>query len=231
MFTECGVPFFMIESYKTIYIAGAGEIEEKKSKFIANVLPVSSEDEAIDNIEKIRKKNWNASHNCFAYTIGKKNEIQRCSDDGEPNGTAGRPILDVILGQGLHNTMVIVTRYFGGTLLGTGGLARAYTSAANEGIRNSVVIDKTVGKKLRIVTDYNGIGKIQYIACQMQVTVLDTIYTDVVTLVLLVKIDKIDKLQDEIIRATSGKGEIELLENLYFAEVNGKAVLFDEKVD
>ena len=116
----------MTEQYKEIYEGGSDEVVEKKSRFIATVFPVKTEEEAVAIIEETKKKYWDARHNCFAYVIGSKNELQRFSDDGEPSGTAGKPILDVLTGEGVHNALIIVTRYFGGTLLGTGGLVRAY---------------------------------------------------------------------------------------------------------
>ena len=127
----------MLEEYRTVYEGGRGEIVEKKSRFIATVRPVKKEEEALAFIEEMRKKYWDATHNCFAYVIGERREIMRCSDDGEPGGTAGKPMLDVLLGEKLYNTAVVVTRYFGGTLLGTGGLVRAYSKAAQEGISAS----------------------------------------------------------------------------------------------
>ena len=116
----------MSEAYKTVYVGDTAEIVEKKSRFIANLEHVESEEEALAYIETIRKKYWDARHNCYAYCIGKKQELKRCSDDGEPSQTAGKPMLDVLTGAGLCDTVVVVTRYFGGTLLGTGGLVRAY---------------------------------------------------------------------------------------------------------
>ena len=115
----------MRKAFKTLWKPCQGEIVEKKSRFIASVRPVDSETEALNFLASTRKKYWDARHNCYAYTIGKNHELQRCSDDGEPQGTAGRPMLDVLLGEGIHNGAVVVTRYFGGTLLGTGGLVRA----------------------------------------------------------------------------------------------------------
>ena len=117
---------------------------------------VHSEEEALAFLESIRKKYWDARHHCYAYVIGEKRELVRCSDDGEPGGTAGRPILDVLAGEELYNTMVVVTRYFGGTLLGTGGLVRAYSRAAQAGLAASTVIEKQYGVLLKIGTDYNG---------------------------------------------------------------------------
>ena len=113
----------------TLYNGGTGEIEEKKSRFIATLEPVSSEEEAVAVIAAVKKKYWDAKHNCSAFVIGDKGQITRCSDDGEPSGTAGRPMLDVLVGEHVTNVCAVVTRYFGGTLLGTGGLVRAYSAA------------------------------------------------------------------------------------------------------
>ncbi len=153
----------MLERYKTIYLGGEGEIVEKKSRFIATVRLVETEEEAQAFIEAMRKKYWNATHNCFAYVIGEHRELVRCSDDGEPQGTAGRPMLDVLLGEEIYNVAVVVTRYFGGTLLGTGGLVRAYSQAVQEGIAKSIVIQRQYGAVLEIETDYNSVGKLQYL--------------------------------------------------------------------
>lgn len=120
----------MLERYKTVRRAGEKEIVIKKSRFIGHVRPVETEDEAIAFIEEIKKKHWNATHNCSAYMIGERDEIQKQSDDGEPSGTAGKPILEVIKNQGLKNVAIVVTRYFGGIMLGAGGLIRAYTDGA-----------------------------------------------------------------------------------------------------
>ena len=149
------------KQYKTVYVGGEGEIVEKKSRFIATVIPCEDEETALSFIEATKKKYWDARHNCSAYTVGFNHELERCSDDGEPQKTAGRPMLDVLLNEGIHNVCVVVTRYFGGVLLGTGGLVRAYQAAVKEGLKNSTVITKQYGKKIKIVTDYNGIGKIQ----------------------------------------------------------------------
>ena len=124
----------MLENYKTIYAGGEGEITEKKSRFIATVRLVEKEEDALAFIEEMKKKYWDARHNCYAYSIGEHREFTRCSDDGEPSGTAGRPMLDVILGEDIYNVAVVVTRYFGGVLLGTGGLVRAYSGAVQAGL-------------------------------------------------------------------------------------------------
>ena len=124
----------MDKQYKTVYEGGVGEIIEKKSRFIATVIPCEDEETALQFIEATKKKYWDARHNCSAYTVGLNHELERCSDDGEPQKTAGRPMLDVLLNEGIHNVCVVVTRYFGGVLLGAGGLVRAYAKGAKIGI-------------------------------------------------------------------------------------------------
>lgn len=132
-------------NYKVVYKGGSGEIVEKKSRFIATVQPVESEEEAVSFIHAVKKQYWDASHNCSAFTIGRNHELTRCSDDGEPSQTAGRPMLDVLLREDIHNAAVVVTRYFGGTLLGTGGLVRAYQKCTQEGLAGAVVIENKTG--------------------------------------------------------------------------------------
>ncbi len=129
-------------SLKIVTEGGTGEVIEKKSRFIASIFPIQTEEEALTYLSQVRKKYYDARHNCFAYVVGEKNETERCSDDGEPSGTAGRPMMDVLTGQGLHNVLVVVTRYFGGTLLGTGGLVRAYSAAVKAGLENCVIQEK-----------------------------------------------------------------------------------------
>ena len=217
----------MLKNYRTVYQGGEGEIVEKKSRFIATVIPAAEEEEALAFIEAMNKKYWNATHNCFAYVIGERNEIQRCSDDGEPSGTAGKPMLDVLLGEELHNTAVVVTRYFGGVLLGTGGLVRAYSGAVQAGLGESTVIEKHHGISLALTADYTAIGKLQYIAAENQLPVLDTEYTDKVIMHLLVPNDQIGRIQKVITEATSGRIKMEKEKELYFADVEGKIKVFD----
>lgn len=218
----------MIYNYKTIYEGGESEIVEKKSRFIATVRLAETEEEALAFIEEMRKKYWNATHNCFAYTIGERQEIVRAGDDGEPGGTAGRPMLDVLLGEGLHNTAVVVTRYFGGTLLGTGGLVRAYSAAAQAGLNASTVIEKQYGTLLEIQTDYNGVGKIQYFLGQRKIPTMDSQYTDQVALTILVPKNQIPTLTAEITEATNGRAVLRERDDLYFAVLDGRILTGDE---
>lgn len=210
---------------KILYQGGSGEIVEKKSRFIATLEKIETEEEALSFIARMKKQYWDARHNCYAFVAGKNHELQRCSDDGEPNGTAGRPMLDVLLREDVHNLVVVVTRYFGGTLLGTGGLVRAYQKAVQEGLKNSVVIEKMQGRTLTIETDYNNIGKIQYILAQQEITTMDSSYTDKVEIKAMVAADKLEGLKDAITEGTNGTAHFEVGEPVEFAVVEGKAEL------
>lgn len=216
-----------MESYSTVLGYGTGEIVEKKSRFIAEVFPVSSEEEAMSELEKIKKKYWDARHHCWAYVIGRNPGSERMSDDGEPAGTAGKPILEVIRGRGLTDVLVVVTRYFGGTLLGTGGLVRAYTSAAAEGLKHTRKLEKIHGVSLRISTDYTGLGKIQYLLAQQGICVTDTVYSDHVVLSVLVPDDGISPLQKQIMEGTNGQAEMEVEKQCWFADTGEKTEVFE----
>ena len=217
----------MLEQYRTVYEGGEGEITEKKSRFFATVHPVESEEEALAFLEEMKKKYWDARHNCYVYSIGMNREFTRCSDDGEPSGTAGRPMLDVILGEDIYNVAVVVTRYFGGVLLGTGGLVRAYSKAVQEGLAASKVILKQKGIALKITTDYTGLGKIQYIAGERNIPVLDSEYTDKVVMKLLVPVQDVGSVQKAITEGTNGRAGIEKDQELYYAVIDGKVITFD----
>lgn len=194
-----------MEEYFVVETRGTDEIIEKKSRFIAHVIPVESEQQALDNIEIIKKKFWDARHNCFAFVIGKNNEIQRFSDDGEPQGTAGKPILEVLTSQNIHDTLIVVTRYFGGTLLGTGGLVRAYGLAAKKGLENALVKRVCPGIKLELISDYNSIGKIKYIMGQMGVMPEDEQYAENVIITVSMKESYHHEFKTKITDATNGK--------------------------
>lgn len=217
----------MTENTKIVFEGGFGEIVEKKSRFISGVYSVHSEEEALTIIETVKKKYWDARHNCYAFIIGNNREIQRYNDDGEPGGTAGKPMLDILLTEGLVNCLVVVTRYFGGTLLGTGGLVRAYQQSAKAGIENAKIAVRECGKQLILKTDYNGIGKIQYILGNIEqgAYLLESVYTDKVELKVLAKDGYIDSLTKKITEATNGKTAIEVGEATIFALVDGKPVI------
>lgn len=185
-----------------------GIYEEKKSRFIAKVYKVENENEVSSYIEEARKKYWDARHNCYAYVIGNNNEITRCSDDGEPSGTAGKPILEVITRMGVHNCLIIVTRYFGGTLLGTGGLVRAYTDASVTALNNSLLATQVSGVRYIVITDYNGSGKIQYAMASVNAEIADTEYTDKVTMKIVIEKEREKLLVDTITEITNGRAVI-----------------------
>lgn len=218
----------MSEEYRIVYEGGKGEIIEKKSRFIATVAPISSEEDAVKFIEAIKKKYWDARHNCFAFVLGERFETQRFSDDGEPGGTAGKPILDVLLGQKIHNTVIVVTRYFGGTLLGTGGLVRAYSQASKEGLASSVIITRIKGFKLKIITDYTGLGKIQYLLAKRNIPVQESIYGENVELQVLVPADEWERMEAELTEGTSGQAELIKGKECHFAEIDQKIVVLSE---
>lgn len=209
-----------------VYKGGQGEITEKKSRFIATVRPVASEDEAVSFINEMKKKYWDARHNCSAFVIGKRQELTRCSDDGEPAGTAGRPMLDVLLKENIHNAAVVVTRYFGGVLLGTGGLVRAYQQATKAGLSASEIIEKKDGAVLFIRTDYTGIGRLQYLFAQEKITVMDTAYeADVLVKAVIPENDK-KRIEKTIIEQTNGTAKLEWSDEVTFAEYDGEVLLF-----
>ena len=208
----------MLEEYKTIYEGGQGEIVEKKSRFLAEVRLVKSEEEALKFIEEKKKQYWDATHNCYAYVIGERKELMRCSDDGEPQGTAGKPMLDVLLGEDLYNTAVVVTRYFGGTLLGTGGLVRAYSKAVQEGLKESRVITKYHGILTEIGIDYTGVGKLQYLFAKNQIPIIDSQYAEDVKMQILIPAKE----------ATNARATVTDIKELYFAVSDGEYLLFED---
>lgn len=205
----------MLERYKTILNLGTAELVEKKSKFIANVSPIETEQQAQTFINSICKKYYAANHNVFAYQIGENNELQRCSDDGEPSGTAGKPIIDILKSEDIKNIVVVVTRYFGGTLLGTGGLVRAYSKAAKEGILNAQIVQKVLYQIFEITVDYTLNGKLQYELLKQNYIIKDTYYTDKVTFVVLIQPKDIDKFKKVVAETTSAQGQILTKDNTY----------------
>ena len=217
----------MIEEYKELYRGGEGEIVEKKSRFIATTRPVKTEAEAIAFIEEMKKKYWDARHNCSAFVIGSDASLARCSDDGEPGGTAGRPMLEVLLKEGIHNIAVVVTRYFGGTLLGTGGLIRAYEGAVKAGIQNSQIILKYQAVILKLKTDYNGLGKIQFILANHKCNILHSDYTEAVALESVIPMAKLTQIKKELTEATNGAVVMEEIKEIYAADADGTVLVFD----
>lgn len=214
----------MAQGMKILFEGGTGELEEKKSRFIATTLPISSQEEALEFIEKMKKKYWDARHNCYAYVLGDRHEIQRFSDDGEPGGTAGKPMLDVLLGEDIHNMVVVVTRYFGGTLLGTGGLVRAYSGSVKKGLANSTILDKYSGRKMFLKINYSDLGKIQYLLMENNIPILNEDYGSDVCFEVLVPMESEKNITDLLVDGTNGRINIELSDLAEYA-VHKKEVL------
>lgn len=212
--------------YRTVYQGGTGEVVEKKSRFIAQVFPVQTEEETAVHLGDIKKEYWDARHHCWAYVIGEEQVQERFSDDGEPGGTAGKPILDVIRSHSLHNVLIVVTRYFGGTLLGTGGLVRAYTQSAQAGLAASTMITKIDGYKIKIKTDYSTLGKIQYLLAQRALPVVESDYADSVTLATLIPAGDEKALITALTESTNGRADIIRDSACRFACNQGEAIIF-----
>lgn len=205
----------MLDSYITLVKGGEGEITEKKSRFIGMSHPVSTEEEAYAFIESVRKKHYDARHNCFAFSVGEDNPMLRFSDDGEPQGTAGKPILEVINGSGIHNICIVVTRYFGGVLLGTGGLVRAYTDAAKAAVAASETKLMQRIFPVEIMINYTDMGKLQYILNERRINIYDTVFEDNVIFKAEIPVGKKDKIINEITEATSARAVITLGDEIF----------------
>lgn len=205
-----------MEEYLALVEAGQDEIIEKKSRFIGYAVPAESEEEALAAVEKIKKKHYDARHNCYAFSIGTGPQpLLRFSDDGEPQGTAGKPILEVIGGSGVRNVCIVVTRYFGGTLLGTGGLVRAYTEAAKAALAAGVVKKRRPMIRAKLGMDYGDLGKLQYLIAQEDAVIADTIYEDWVTLLVDVYAPDYERFVKAVTEATGARVPVEELEEFF----------------
>lgn len=207
--------------YITVKSFGEDRFEEKKSEFIGYAKRVENEEEAKAFINEIKNMHKQARHNCSAYIIGSNMNIQRYSDDGEPQGTAGIPILEVLKKSGVTDCAVVVTRYFGGILLGTGGLTRAYTKGASIAIKAAGIVEKVEGQKLSFEMEYDLFGKIQHICGQNSWHIEEVEYTDKVIVNLLTEKTIGDNVESEVIEATNGKVIVRKSnEGIYFKEGN-----------
>lgn len=214
-----------MSSYKTLHKFGVDEYIVEKSTFIGYAKPIKTEEEAIAFVNEIKKKHKDATHNVWAYTVGENMNIQRYSDDGEPQGTAGIPTLEVIKKEDLRDVVVVVTRYFGGIKLGAGGLVRAYTKGAKVGIEAGIVIEKVKYTEVKIKIEYTQLGKIQNEIMNLGFTVKDTIYSDDVEIIVYSKVEEVESLKDRIIDITSGTADVSLGDKYYLSEKNGQLIL------
>lgn len=209
----------MYESYKTVRQAASAEMIEKKSRFIGHCRPVCTEEEALDFINQVRTRHREATHNVYAYIL-RENNIMRYSDDGEPGGTAGMPTLEVLRKEGLTDVVVVVTRYFGGTLLGAGGLVRAYGKSARLGVDAAVRIEKLLCRIYSVKTDYSMYGKLQYAVMEGGYILKDTVFTDEVELIVCVKLENCSAFEKMIVEESSGRTEpVELAEEYIDVEI------------
>jgi len=199
---------------------------EKKSKFISYISPAYTEQEAVDFISSIKKKHYNATHNCSAFIIGDTANIQRSSDDGEPSGTAGMPMLEVLRKEGLTNTVVVITRYFGGILLGAGGLIRAYTQGVSDAVKVAGIVKLQTYDIFKATIDYHLLSKLQYEIDKKDYIIADTQYLDTVTLKILAETQLSETLQQELLKWTNGSVLIKHLgtEVLKVDEISGKII-------
>lgn len=211
--------------YKTLHEFGTDEITIEKSTFIGYAKPIKTEEEAVEFINEIKKKHKDARHNVWAYTLGKSMNIQRYSDDGEPQGTAGIPTLEVIKKEDLRDVVVVVTRYFGGIKLGAGGLVRAYTKGAKIGLEAGKIIEKIMYQEVKIKIDYNQLGKVQNEIMNMGYFIKDTIYEDNVEIIVYSRVNEKEAIIERINDITSATAQIILGEEFYLSEKDGQVIL------
>ncbi|SEG01694.1 uncharacterized protein, YigZ family [Eubacterium ruminantium] len=208
----------MDKEYKIIRGEGTGEIIEKKSRFIGVAVPVSSEEEAYSFIEGIRKTHYQARHNCFAFSLLNEENgsvLERFSDDGEPQGTAGLPILGVIRASEVNNILIVVTRYFGGTLLGTGGLVRAYTDASKAALGEADIHTVKHVVPVMIEIDYTDVGRIDHMIMNKGYEALPAEFTDKVNRTIYVPFEELDSFHKAVTEATSGKAAMLDMDDIY----------------
>ncbi len=183
-----------MEQFYTIKNNIEAEIVEKKSKFIANLIKVESKEEAEEKIQEIKKKYYDARHNCVAYRVLEEGKVEeKASDDGEPSGTAGGPMLNILQKNNLSNVLIVVTRYFGGILLGTGGLVRAYSEALKKAIEESTLIMKASGIEMKLIVDYNNFEKFKYYCKNNNISIISLEYLEKIECKIQMELEKKEK--------------------------------------
>lgn len=213
-----------MSNYKSIHKEGRDEIIINKSKFIGSACPVETEEEALKFIDRIKKEFKDATHNVYAYVLGENSNIQRYSDDGEPTGTAGMPVLNVIKQENLKNTAVVVTRYFGGVLLGAGGLVRAYTKGAKIALNSGIIVDKNLFYDVKFKLDYTLLGKMDNELLKNNFIVVEKIYEEQVIFKLISENENLEKITALVNEITSGKAEITVGQAAYLSIKDGKVL-------
>jgi len=205
----------MLEKYITLHESGIAEIIEKKSRFIAHCAPINSQNEALNFVNEIRKKHADATHNVFAYRVFENMQIERQSDDGEPSGTSGMPVLDVLRKEEIQNAVIVVTRYYGGVLLGTGGLVRAYGGCAKKGVEVAGIVKTILYQTISVEVDYNLSGKVQYETLKDNYIIEDIVYGESVKYAILVEDAFTQKFIKSMTNLCNGNCIINLHEKIY----------------
>ena len=211
----------MLDTYLTLKEDGQAEIEIKKSRFICTCKRVTSEEEAKEFIQTLKKEHWQANHNCSAFILGDRMEIQRSSDDGEPSGTAGVPMLEVLKKNELINVAVVVTRYFGGTKLGAGGLIRAYSSAVSHALTEIGIVRGQLQQEVFVSIEYPLLGKLQHYLEQQAFTIADTSFMEKITLTVMV--EDAEAFEQAITDLLSGQAQFSLGEYSYVETLINKS--------
>ncbi|MEH7525232.1 YigZ family protein [Bacillus sp. JJ1503] len=212
----------MLPRYYTVKGYGENEIVIQKSRFIAYVTRAETEAEAQDFIQQIKKKHWDATHNCSAYMIGENDQIQKANDDGEPSGTAGVPILEVLKKKHLKDTAVVITRYFGGIKLGAGGLIRAYGKATSEGIDATGIVERKLMRVMHTKVDYTWLGKLENELRSSVYTIKDIHYLDNVEFETYVEEEQTENFINWMVELTNGQGVMSKGDKVYLEEEVGK---------
>lgn len=211
--------------YRTVHKFGRDEIIINKSRFIGYTMPIESEKDALDFIDKIKTEHRDATHNVYAYVLGESNNVQKFSDDGEPSGTAGIPVLEVIKKEDLRNVVVVVTRYFGGIKLGAGGLIRAYTKGAKIGLEAGIIVEKVLHHKLKVRISYSLYGMMENFLNTQGYIVDDIQYDDAVNIYVYVKFSEVERFINTVRDMTSGNADIEDIGEEYISIKDGKRIL------
>lgn len=205
----------MLPSYLTVKGYGEHAIVIEKSRFIAHISRAETEEEAIEFIQSIKKKHWNATHNCSAYLIGEHDLIQKANDDGEPSGTAGVPILEVLKKRKLKDSVVVITRYFGGIKLGAGGLIRAYGKSTSEGLNATGIVERKLMKVVHIKVDYTWLGKLENELRASVFEIKEIHYLDAVEFEVYVEEAMVETFTEWMVEMTNGQGKLSTGETLY----------------
>lgn len=204
-----------MENYITLECESVAEYSEKRSRFIARAIPCDSEEKALEILSKIKTECWDARHNVYAYVL--KDGTTRFSDDGEPHGTAGKPVLDCITGSGAVDLIVVVTRYFGGVLLGTGGLVRAYSTSAKEALQKAQKVLMCTGTEISVNCSYSELKTLEKLIAKSEGNITDIVYEDSVTVYFTLKNEDIASFEAELTEAFSGSKTIKKLKEKYFS--------------